>query len=86
MDDFEKANVAVDRTARKISAEIEELFNRDFGEQVALDYVQEALLRELTDVLLNLVVDKRYTPGIPRPATLRLSNALHDYRDSWRER
>ncbi len=81
MNDFEKADAAVDRTTRKIAAEIEKLFKRDFGE--VADYnVQDALLLKLVDVLLNLVVDKRYIPGIPGPATLRLSNALHDYRDS----
>ena len=81
MNDFEKADAAVDRAVRNIAGEIEKLFNRDFGEVADYD-VQDALLLKLVDMLINRVVDKRYIPGSPGPATLRLSNALHDYRDS----
>jgi hypothetical protein len=82
---FRRASRAVDRTVSDVAAEIDELYNKvDRLEAVAPDTVREWFLSGLVGVLLERVVDKISQPG---DATLKLSNALADYRDSqWEER
>ncbi len=50
-------------------------------DDVASDYILEQLLLKLCDELTKLI-DRPNFASMPGPATLNLSNALADYRDS----
>ena len=77
--EFAKANRAVDRTAARIAAEIHKLLDKPF-EVVSRDYRLEQLLLAVANDLSAIIDDDpMFHAG---PATLKLSNALLDYRDS----
>jgi|GEM_PF-4761607 len=79
--DFARADREIESTAAAVTRAIERLLNRTAKlESVAPDYVIErlflTLLREHDFVQL---FDRMAPLG---PATMQLSNALHDYRDA----
>ena len=75
--EFAKASRAVDKTTATIAANINELLNKPY-EAVARDWLVQCLLIRLADHHAALV-DQMTKPG---PDTLKLSNALLDYRDA----
>ena len=82
--EFDRANRAIDKTAAAIIAHINKLLDRP-TDVVARDYLIEGLLHALvSDHDLAAIIDRMSMPG---SATLKLSNALLDYRDSrWVDR
>jgi hypothetical protein len=84
---FDRADREIDRAASIIAGSVNELLDKVGADMpaVALDYAVERLLLALVrehDILSAL-------EGMAQPgdATLRLSNALADYRDSrWQDR
>ena len=75
--EFAKADRAVDKTAAAIVARINKLLDRP-TEVVAHDYLIERLLLVMADDLAAIID----TMAMPGSATVTLSNALLDYRDS----
>ena len=79
------ANKAITRTAERITAEVRQLFARPFGEHVARDYVVERFMSEIIkrnpEVLdwLN-GIDGGSGGG---KGSMRLAEALADWRDQW---
>jgi hypothetical protein len=80
---FRKADAAIDRAAGAIARRIEQLF--DLPNElpaVSYDYVVEVLLRSLLrDHNLASLLD-RHMQAVHKPAWLKLSDALQDYRDA----
>ena len=77
--EFARANRAITKTAARIAAEIHKLLDKPF-EVVSRDYRLEQLLLAVANDLAAIIDDNpMFYAG---PATLKLSNALLDYRDS----
>jgi hypothetical protein len=77
---WRRAQHATDRAVNNIDSEIGKLHDKVSRlECVAPDAVRELLLLRLADLLLKRMVDRA---GLPGPETLKLGNALADYRDS----
>ena len=74
------AHRAIDRAVNNIDSEINRLFEKVSKlELFAPSVVSELLLMELVDMLSKRLVDRAIQPG---DETLKLGNALADYRDS----
>jgi hypothetical protein len=86
---FERANRAVTRAAAAIERTIATLLSRTNPlDAVAPTYVVERLIAELMERNPK-ALDFLNTVGFggkPGKATLRLANALMDWRDAWEER
>ena len=80
----ELADEQIDKAAADIARTLDRLLSRTVRlDDVAQDYVVEMMLFELVKLVVRFA-DKRVDPG---SATIRLSNALLDYRDAlFRER
>ena len=78
---FERADRAIDKTAQAIADEIDKLLTRgERWDAVARAYLLERLFLRLTgEHDLAGILDSLSMPG---DATLKLSNALADYRNS----
>jgi len=85
---FRAAEAAVQKTVRGVRRRLENIFDECAGEWpgVAPSYILEVALVELCDEMILLADDPRLVERAG-PATLKLSNALADFRDSgWFER
>jgi hypothetical protein len=79
-DAFETADRAIDQAAKGIAAELKKLLDLDI-EPVSMTYRLEGLLLALLEDHDGLALfDKFYVQ--PGPATIKLSNALADWRDA----
>jgi hypothetical protein len=77
---WRRAHRAIDRAIDNIDSEIGKLHDKVSRlELVAPNAVRELLLLRLADLLLKRMVDRAIQPG---DETLKLGNALADYRDS----
>jgi hypothetical protein len=77
---WRRAHRAIDRAIDNIDSEIGKLYDKVSRlDWVAPDAVRELLLVRLTDLLLKRMVDRAIQPG---DETLKLGNALADYRDT----
>ena len=76
---FQEANAAIERAVIAFANKIEQLFGR--WEAVAPSYIVQRALRELCEETIKLA-DHPVIADFVGPATLRLSNALADYRDA----
>jgi hypothetical protein len=90
--DFARADRAIEKAAAAIAREIDKLLAGHCwsrrGHLIRYDYLINGLLLELLNSddiegLMQTLVNDAIPTG---PATIRLSNALLDYRDNWRER
>jgi hypothetical protein len=78
---FQKADAAVDQAVAAFMSEIEPMLGK--WEAVAPQYILEHVLLALCTEVSRLVDESK----IDGPDTLKLSNALADYRDSrWEDR
>ena len=77
---FQAARAAVERAVAACMSKIEQTDGR--WEAVARDYIVQRALLALCDGMIRLADDPKLMIFPPGPATLRLSNALADYRDS----
>jgi hypothetical protein len=77
---WRRARRVIDQAVNNIESEIGKLAHKVSKlEAVAPDAVCELLLLHLADLLLERIVDRAVQPG---EETLKLGNALADYRDS----
>jgi hypothetical protein len=76
---FQAADVAVERAVERFLAEIEQMTGR--WESVAPSYIVKRTLLRLCDSMTKLI-DDPIIANIAGPAAVKLSNALLDYRDS----
>ena len=83
---FRAADAAIDRTVAGFVHGIDELLIFYREGPVAPSYIVEGVLLKLCDELTKLVDKEKFAETLG-PATMKLSNALADYRDSqWHER
>jgi hypothetical protein len=81
---FQAADAAIERTVERFLTEIKQMTVR--WESVAAGYVVERMLLRMCEGVTKLMDDPTLA-DIASPASLKLSNALLDYRDSlWSER
>jgi hypothetical protein len=76
---FGKADAAVERAVDAFMARIESMFGK--WEPVASTYIVERMLLILCHRMTKLLDDPCFAEHMG-PATLKLSNAMADYRDS----
>jgi hypothetical protein len=76
---FQAADAAIESTVAAFMSKIEQMLGR--WEAVAPTYIVEGTLLALCDGVTKLI-DDPIRADIAGPATLKLSNALADYRDS----
>jgi len=76
---FDQANAAIDRTVATFIKRVEALMGR--WEAVSAQYVAEVVLLELCAEMSRLT-DDAIVRNFAGPATVKLSNAFADYRDS----
>ena len=77
---FHEAEEAIERTVASFIGEINQLSGQ--WKAVAPAYVVQGVLLALCENVSNLIDDPKLADALLGPATLRLSNALADYRDS----
>jgi hypothetical protein len=81
---FRKADLAIERSVTEFIRTIEQMTGR--WDVVAPTYIVEGVLLKLCEELTKLI-DDPHLIGHLGSATLKLSNALADYRDSrWEDR
>ena len=88
IEQFRAAEAAVEQAVRGFRRRLENIFDQSAGEWpgIAPSYILEAALLKLCDEMILLADDPRLVDRVG-PATLKLSNALADFRDSgWFER
>jgi hypothetical protein len=76
---FQQADIAIERTVATFVKRIEGLMGRWSG--VASTYIAEGVLLELCEELSRLT-DEPFVRNHAGEATIKLANALADYRDS----
>jgi hypothetical protein len=76
---FEQADAAVARLVYAFMTQVESMFGK--WEPVASTYIVERMLLILCHRMTRLLDDPRFAQHMG-PATMKLSNAMADYRDS----
>jgi hypothetical protein len=76
---LQAADAAIERTVKRFLTEIEQMTVR--WESVAATYVVERMLLRMCEGVTKLIDDPNLA-DIAGPASLKLSNALLDYRNS----
>jgi hypothetical protein len=77
---FQEADAAVERTVKAFMGKVEQMRWR--WEAVAPTYIIHHVLDELCEEVTKLIDDPALADHVLGPATIKLSNALADYRDS----
>jgi hypothetical protein len=82
---FQEANVAIDRTVAAFFIKIESMSGK--WDAVAGNYIIEGVVLRLCDEIAKLIDHPDFAKHNMSPAMMKLSNALADFRDvRWEER